>query len=287
MPSAQEISPGDGSLQSFTPPSHPAITPGPAPVVIDGPQEHIGVDLDSDDDSAIGGFTDMTSMTSARASVFDFVNDEDGRRYHRFRQGRYMMPNDELEQDRLNLQHQLWLMTLNGKLSLAPLKNEPQHVLDLATGTGVWAMEFALEHPTAMVIGNDLSPIQPEFVPVNCSFEVEDMEDAWNYSQRFDLIHGRLLLSCIESPQRLFEQAFAGLAPGGFLEMQDSDCPAISQDSSLDGTALGKWYEKILEGASVMGKDLEISKKYKTWMEEVGFVNVVEKTFFWPINVSN
>ena len=53
-------------------------------------------------------------------------------------------------------------MTLNNKLSLAPLKKEPQHVLDLATGTGVWAMEFALEHPTTTVIGNDLSPIQPE-----------------------------------------------------------------------------------------------------------------------------
>jgi hypothetical protein len=53
-------------------------------------------------------------------------------------------------------------MTLNNNLSLAPLKNEPHNVLDLATGTGVWAVEFALEHPTAVVIGNDLSPIQPE-----------------------------------------------------------------------------------------------------------------------------
>ena len=50
-------------------------------------------------------------------------------------------------------------MTLNNNLSLALLKQEPRHVLDLATGTGVWAMEFALEHPTAAVIGNDLSPI--------------------------------------------------------------------------------------------------------------------------------
>jgi hypothetical protein len=85
----------------------------------------------------------------------------------------------------------------------------------------------------------------------------------------------------------LFEQALAGLAPGGFFEMQDTDCPAITQDSSLDGTALGQWYENIVEGASVMGKDLEISKKYKTWMEEAGFVNVEEKLFYWPINVSD
>jgi tRNA G26 N,N-dimethylase Trm1 len=59
-------------------------------------------------------------------------------------------------------------MTLDNKLSIAPLKKDPHHVLDLATGTGIWAIEFALEHPTAAVIGNDLSPIQPEsYVPYN------------------------------------------------------------------------------------------------------------------------
>jgi ubiquinone/menaquinone biosynthesis C-methylase UbiE len=33
-------------------------------------------------------------------------------------------------------------MTLDGHLSLAPLKREPEHVLDLGTGTGVWAMDY-------------------------------------------------------------------------------------------------------------------------------------------------
>jgi ubiquinone/menaquinone biosynthesis C-methylase UbiE len=76
-----------------------------------------------------------------------------------------MHPSTLLEQEaegNQDLQHQLWRMTLHNKLSLAPFKGEPQHVLDLATGTGIWAVEFALEHPTTTVIGNDLSPIQPE-----------------------------------------------------------------------------------------------------------------------------
>jgi hypothetical protein len=96
-----------------------------------------------------------------------------------------------------------------------------------------------------------------------------------------------MLLSCLESPKRLFEQAFVQLAPGGFLEMQDTDYPTITQDATLHGTALGKWYEKIMEGASVMGKDMGIVKGYKGWMEEVGFVNLKEKLFCWPINVSD
>lgn len=35
---------------------------------------------------------------------------------------------------------------LDGKLHLAPLSN-PQRVLDLASGTGIWAVEFGMFSP--------------------------------------------------------------------------------------------------------------------------------------------
>lgn len=82
-----------------------------------------------------------------------------------------------------DLQHNLLVLTLNDKLGLAP-PNSPdakvKHVLDVGTGTGIWALDFADEHPEAevskdfeigirssitdkniQVIGVDLSPIQP------------------------------------------------------------------------------------------------------------------------------
>jgi hypothetical protein len=40
-----------------------------------------------------------------------------------------------------DIQHHLFLITLDGKLSLAPI-TEPRMVLDIGTGTGNWAMEF-------------------------------------------------------------------------------------------------------------------------------------------------
>jgi len=67
--------------------------------------------------------------------------------------------------------------------------------------------------------------------------------------------------------------------------MQESDCPAISDDGSLEGTSMGRWYEKMVEGASVLGKDLGTPKGYKSWMEEVGFESVEERIFYWPIGV--
>ncbi len=49
------------------------------------------------------------------------------------------------------------------------------------------------EHPNATVIGNDLSPIQPVWVPANCKFIVDDIESDWLYkpNEAFDYIHGR------------------------------------------------------------------------------------------------
>jgi len=55
--------------------------------------------------------------------------------------------------------------------------------------------DFADEHPEAEVIGVDLSPIQPEFVPVNCKFEVDDVTDDWTWpTNHFDMIHSTPLL---------------------------------------------------------------------------------------------
>ena len=40
-------------------------------------------------------------------------------------------------------------------------------IVDVGTGTGIWAMDFADAHPESQVLGIDLSPIQPRFVPPN------------------------------------------------------------------------------------------------------------------------
>lgn len=52
-----------------------------------------------------------------------------------------------MEQDRLDLQHNIYLLMLDGKLHLAPLeglKGGIHNALDIATGTGIWAMDFGM-----------------------------------------------------------------------------------------------------------------------------------------------
>jgi len=82
-----------------------------------------------------------SETTSIGSAAFEYEY-ENGRRYHGFRAGQYALPNDEVEQDRLDMMHHVYSLILGGKLHLAPLKN-PQNILDVGTGTGIWAIDMA------------------------------------------------------------------------------------------------------------------------------------------------
>lgn len=67
----------------------------------------------------------------------------------------------------MDLQHKAFTIYLEGALYRAPI-GRPGYVLDIATGTGIWAIKFAQEHPQATVIGTDLSMIQPSEYMLQC-----------------------------------------------------------------------------------------------------------------------
>jgi hypothetical protein len=96
----------------------------------------------SDADSAISDMRGQSFTQSATLSIYDFV-EEHGRTYHKYKQGKYVLPNDVEEQNRLDMQHQMALRLLEGKLHLAPIEKNLQNALDIGTGTGIWAIEFA------------------------------------------------------------------------------------------------------------------------------------------------
>lgn len=110
-----------------------------------------------DTDSAVDVGVE-SSTVSLQDGIFMHVK-ENGRTYHAFNEGKYVLPNDEKEQERLDLQHHLFLLT-HHRLHVAPLPRSVHNVLDIGTGTGLWAVEFAQEYPMANVVGSDLSPIQ-------------------------------------------------------------------------------------------------------------------------------
>ena len=54
------------------------------------------------------------------------------------------------------------LLLCSGYLHLAPLR-DPRRILDVGTGTGIWAIEMAEQYPEAAISGIDLSPVQPSW----------------------------------------------------------------------------------------------------------------------------
>ena len=66
----------------------------------------------------------------------------------------------QAELERIDIKHHVIMLLMGGNLHFAPLVN-PKNILDIGTGTGIWAMEMADQYPDAMVIGTDLSPVQP------------------------------------------------------------------------------------------------------------------------------
>ncbi|OAG39697.1 hypothetical protein AYO21_05972 [Fonsecaea monophora] len=243
----------------------------------------------SDVDSTLGD--DATAASTSLASSVYKYHYEHGRRYHAYRQGAYTLPNDELEQARLDLLHHVFRLTLDGRLFRAPILASPQRVLDFGTGTGIWAVDFADEFPMASVIGTDLSPIQPDVVPPNVRFYVDDVESDWveatTEAERYDFIHGRTMVGSIKDWDRLYQQALRSLNPGGWLEMQEYETHLKSDDDPelTRVPYLKRWQDEVNEGSKVFGKDLDVAKEQRERMSNAGFVDVRDDIYKVPVGV--
>ncbi|KAF2810341.1 SAM dependent methyltransferase [Mytilinidion resinicola] len=221
------------------------------------------VDSNSDADSSYGDGDGASETTSLKSSIYNYQY-RNGRRYNGFRAGEYLWPNDEQQLDQLDIMHHIFNLTLDGELFLAPIGKHPQRVLDLGTGTGIWAIEFADRFPSASVIGTDLSPIQPSMVPPNLQFEIDDCCEEWLYTKEsFDFIHIRLMNGAVADWPALYAEAFAHLKPGGWIESVEGN--GIRSDDA--------WGKLIIRSGDEVKQDLR----------GAGFVDITERRFKWPI----
>ncbi|KAH7237855.1 hypothetical protein NCS52_01566400 [Fusarium sp. LHS14.1] len=251
-----------------------------------GAEPVIHVDVDDEEDSTVGD-DNASSTASVTSSILNYRL-ENGRTYHAYKEGKYYMPNDEKENNRLDLQHNLFLLTFGNKLGLSP-PNLPEfktgRVLDLGTGTGIWAIDFADEHPETEVIGVDLSPTQPEFVPPNLKFEIDDVDEDWTYSLPFNYIHSRMMNASVKSWLEYLRKMFKNLTPGGYAELQDVDVILQSDDNTLTKDhALRKWGDLLAKAAREHGRPFIETCQLRHIMADVGFVDIEETPFKWPTN---
>ncbi|KAK4212666.1 putative methylase [Rhypophila decipiens] len=214
----------------------------------------IKVDPDLErEDHVDDGLRSSTASLSSSILNYRKVN---GRTYPNFKDAEYC--------------HHMMYLVHDNALHLAPIK-DPKMVLDIGTGTGLWATDFADQYPSAQVIGTDLSPIQPSWVPSNCTFQLDDATQPWTFpDSTFDFIHLRFLLGSVPDWPALYAEALRCLKPGGWLEhsdftirlcCDDGSVSIGSQDDPSSSCVYTTWNEFFAQAGEKTGRTFMVTDK--------------------------
>ncbi|EGY13471.1 hypothetical protein VDGD_00153 [Verticillium dahliae] len=237
------------------------------------------------------GYLQLLTLSRGSESITDSIANfpqRFGRTYHAYQAGSYVFPNDDVECERLELQGLVMTELFGGKWFLAPFPAErpPTRILDVGTGTGIWALEMGDRFPEARVYGIDLSPIQPTAVPSNVHFFVQDASEQWDWREPLDFVFVRGGIGSFANfKEEIVRQAFDNLEPGGWFETQDFNCDSQSDDGTLlPDSALQRWFDDMNAASEIIHRPLSQAHLAKNWLAEVGFVDIHEKCYKIPLN---
>ncbi|KAG6071169.1 hypothetical protein E4U16_006306, partial [Claviceps sp. LM84 group G4] len=228
----------------------------------------------------------LSSTTSIASSILEYRQIR-GRTYHSDKfANNYHVPNDDQQIESEELCHHFTTMLFDDQLFLAPLeKNKIHRVLDVGTGSGIWAIEFADRFPNASVIGTDLSPCQPQWVPPNVCFEIDDATLDWTWNDNhFDFIHARYLFGGIRNWAGLLKEAYRCCAPGGWVQSAECDVELYSDDGSTElEPVLASYGDLFREGGKVLNRHFFVRELQQQAFDEAGFVEQKSIPYKIPI----
>ncbi|KAF4813542.1 Secondary metabolism regulator LAE1 [Colletotrichum tropicale] len=196
------------------------------------------------------------SSSSGSASVTSSILQHayaNGRRYHYYRDGKYPIPNDDVEQNREDMKHAMVMELTDGKLFHARIGETPGKFW-------IWELELIYRY------------LGDRRVSPNVHFIVDDVEDEWLSGDNFDFIHMRNLASLVHDLPKLLERVYANLKPGAWVETQDFSANVACDDGTMpDDWYLLQFWEKIRQAMSKLNIDIQ-KTSYKvpigTWPKD-------------------
>lgn len=220
---------------------------------------------------------DRGSTNSLTGSTFEEYF-ENGRRYC---SPTYYMPNDDEEQTRLAVNHQAFLLILDGRLTMSRISPGVGRILDVGTGLGDWAIAMSEKFPEAEIVATDISAFQPTEVPANVFFEVDDAQEEWTYSEPFDFIHMRGLGGAFRDWPAIYASAFKHLRSGGCFEI--TDIGLISLKDNIPNSYLSIFNGACQSAAEKAGTPIGLDYLKKSTIEPAGLSVVKSRVIEVPL----
>lgn len=195
----------------------------------------------------------------------------------------YVLPKDGKEIDRLDFQHYMLRLVLQGNYQ-APLdKDEGGALLDVGCGTGRWCREMASTFPRATVVGLDIESQLPPGVPLppNMRFVQGNVLQGLPFEQgSFAYVHQRLLVGAIPAAQwaGVLHEMGRVTRKGGWLELVEG-----TDRYSNVGPCTRQFLDWGKQASARRGIDLSLMLKLAALMQESGWHEVRERRIEVPV----
>lgn len=118
-------------------------------------------------------------------------------------------------------------------------------------------------------------------MPPNVHFVIDDAELEWTYPENsFDFIHARTMGGSIKDFDRLLQQAYHALKPGGWVEFDEFESWLKSDDGTLkEDSAISEWQGLMDEASSKFGRRLNIAETLEPKLKAAGFINTQDDVY--------
>ncbi|KAI8691550.1 Secondary metabolism regulator LAE1 [Fusarium sp. Ph1] len=230
----------------------------------------------------------MSSQNSVTESEGRYLEDgywKHGRFYGSWKPGKYLFPIDSEELNRLDIFHKVFLVARGNKPFHCPIMRKTPRIMDLGTGTGIWAINVAEDCLSdAQIMAVDLNQIQPALIPVGVMPKQYDIEEpTWGpLLSDCDLIHLRMMLGSIQTdlwPQ-VYRKIFEHLTPGlGHLEHVEIDwTPRWDDDERPSNSSFTQWAELFLTGMDQFNRTARVApEETRQMLEAAGFTDIKQE----------
>lgn len=204
---------------------------------------------------------------------------QDTRRY--LEDSTYQLPKDEEEALRLNFQHYLLFHAI-GTHYVAPISPPLPLILDVGTGTGIWAEEMARLFPASIVVGVDLSDRSFKSLSQdNCLLRIGNVVSGLPFPDEFfAYTHQRLLVAGITAEQwpRVIGELVRVTRRQGWIEL-------VEASSLVDGAgpATARMQELLETVSRSRGFDGQIIHRLGDLLREAGVEQVETQPIPIPV----